>query len=112
MGARDYITQRSSQINQGKTDVLTVLDSMHTTQRTVLSLRQKAQVERLREEDSALANAMALNVSELEVLEQAFDAVVGKVEGLPDAFARVDAAEKRLEAALPSTTPPGPPSSS
>ena len=113
MGARDYVTQRSDQISDGKIDALTAIDSMHTIQRTVLELRQKAQVERLREVDNALANTMELNVTELKVLEQAFDAIVGTVEGLPDAFAKVDAAEKRLEAALPSTVPPsssGPPS--
>ncbi len=106
MGARDYVTQRSSQIDQGKTDVLDAIGNLHTIQRTVLRLRQRAQVERLREGNRALAVTMSTNVSELEVLEQAFDAVVGTVEGLPDAFARVDAAERRLEAALPSTAPP------
>ena len=106
MGARDYVTQRSSQIDQGKTDSLTAIGNLHTIQRTVLRLRQRAQVERLRERDVALSRTMEQNVSELKVLEAAFDAVVGTVEGLPDAFAKVDAAEKRLEAALPSTTPP------
>ena len=109
MGAREYITQRSDQINDGKNDALTAIDSMHKIQRTVLELRQTAQVERLREPDNALAKTMELNVTELKVLERAFDAIVGTVEGLPDAFAKVDAAEKRLEAALPSSSS-GPPS--
>ena len=109
MGAREYITQRSDQIERGKSDALTAIDSMHKIQRTVLALRQKAQVERLREPDNALAKTMELNVTELKVLEQAFDAIVGTVEGLPDAFAKVDAAEKRLDAALPSSSG-GPPS--
>ena len=111
MGARDYVTQRSSQINQGKKDALTGIGDFHTIQRTILSLRQSAQVERLREPDTTLANAMELNVSELKVLERAFDSIVDTVESLPDAFARVDAAEKRLEAALPSSSGGGPPSS-
>ena len=113
MGARDYIAQRSSQIDQGKIDALTTIEDMHGIQRVVLELRQKVQVERLREPDVALANAMEQNATELEALEKAFDAVVNTVEGLPGAFAKVDAAEKRLEAALPSTEPPssgGPPS--
>lgn len=113
MGARDYVTQRSSQIDQGKQDALTTIESMHSIQRVVLELRQKVQVERLREPDVALANTMEQNAKELKALEQAFDAVVNTVEGLPGAFANVDAAEKRLEAALPSTEPPssaGPPS--
>ena len=113
MGAREYITQRSSQIDQGKIDALTTIEDMHGIQRVVLGLRQKVQVERLREPDTALANAMEQNATELEALEKAFDAVVNTVEGLPGAFAKVDAAEKRLESALPSTEPPssgGPPS--
>lgn len=104
MGARDYVNQRSSQINKGKTDVLTAIDELHTVQRTVLELRQKVQVERLREVNTSLASAMEENVGQLLVLERAFEDVVSAVEGLPPAFAQVDAAEKRLEAALPSTT--------
>lgn len=112
MGAREYITQRSDQIDRGKSDVLSAMDSLHTIQRTVLTLRQKAQVERLREPDTALSNAMEQNVAQLKGLQQAFDTIVGAVEALPQSFEAVDAAEKRLEAALPSTKPPssaGPP---
>ena len=113
MGARDYVTQRSDQIDQGKDDVVTAMESLHSVQRVVLTLRQKVQVERLREPDGALANAMQENVAQLTGLEKAFDAVIGAVEKLPTSFEAVNAAEKRLEAALPSTEPPsssGPPS--
>lgn len=114
MGARDYVTQRSDQINQGKTDVLSVIEEIHKTQITVLTLRQKAQIEQLREPDSALANAMEMNVTQLAKLEAAFNAVVGAVEKLPSTFLEVDFAEKRLEAALPPlpSSSGGPPSSS
>ena len=109
MGARDYVTQRSSQIDQGKDDVLDAIEGIQETQGIILSLRQKAQVERLREPDDALATAMEQNVVDLAKLEQAFNAVANAVEALPASFAQVDASEKRLEAALPSTSPPGPP---
>lgn len=116
MGARDYVTQRSDQIDQGKTDVLTAIEGLHAVQRVVMTLRQKVQVERLRESDGALSNAMQENVAQLAGLEKAFDAVVGAVEALPQSFEAVDAAEKRLAAALPSTVAPpssgGPPASS
>ncbi len=109
MGARDYVIQRSSQIDQGKADVLTAIGSLHTTQRKVMELRQVVQVERLKESDSALATAMLENVRSMSMLEAAFDAVVNAVEALPPSFEAVDESEKRLEAALPSTAPPGPP---
>lgn len=112
MGARDYVTQRSSQIDQGKDDVLTAIREVHKVQREVLKLRQVAQVERLLEPDPALMNAMDENVKMLAGLERSFDAVVNSIEALPVSFEAVDAAEQRLEAALPSTSPPGPPSSS
>lgn len=104
MGARDYITQRSNQIDQGKADVLIAIGSLHTVQRSVLALRQTAQVERLKETNDALARSMEENVNQLQGLEQAFSAVVGAVEVLPASFAAVDVAEKRLEAAVPSTS--------
>lgn len=106
MGARKYITSRADKIDKGKADVLTAVESLHAVQREVLELRQIAQIERLREPDTALVNAMEENVSMLTGLEGAFDAVVGAVEKLPTSFEAVDRAEKRLEAALPSTTPP------
>lgn len=111
MGARDYITKRADKVNQGKTDALTAMESLHAVQREVLELRQTAQVERLREADTALAMAMEENVNMLTGLEGAFEAIVGAVEKLPVSFEGVDAAEARLEAAMPSTTPPTPPSS-
>ena len=111
MGARDYVVQRSSQIDQGKTDVLKAIRDVHKVQREVLKLRQVAQVERLLESDTSLANAMEENVKMLAGLERAFDAVVDSVESLPASFESVDRAEKRLEAALPSTTMSGPSSS-
>jgi hypothetical protein len=106
MGARDYVVQRSSQIDQGKTDVLKAIKEVHKVQREVLKLRQIAQVERLLESDTSLANAMEENVKMLAGLETAFGAVVSSIESLPASFDAVDYAEKRLEAALPSTTPP------
>ena len=106
MGARKYITSRADKIDKGKTDVLDAVEILHTVQREVLGLRQIAQIERLREPDTALANAMVENVSMLTGLEGAFDAVVEAVEKLPTSFEAVDRAEKRLEAAMPSTTPP------
>lgn len=113
MGVRDYVAQRSDQIDQGKDDVLTAITSLHATQRTVLELRQKAQIERLREPDDSLAVAIQENIASLRVLEKAFTDVVDAAEALPFGFSQADAAEKRLEAALPSTNgPPGPPSSS
>ena len=110
MGARDYVTQRSSQIDQGKDDVLTAIEGLHAVQLVVMTLRQKVQVERLRESNGALSNAMQENVAQLAGLEKAFEAVVGAAEKLPTSFESVDAAEKRLEAALPSSSG-GPPSS-
>ncbi len=104
MGAQEYVTQRSTQIDQGKTDVLSAIDKVHKTQRVILGLRQTAQIERLRETDAALRVTMEDNVSELGLLEEAFNAIVGTLEKLPTTFAGVDAAEQRLEAALPSTS--------
>lgn len=114
MGARDYLTARSSQIDQGKTDVLKAIKEVHKVQREVLKLRQIAQVERLLESDTSLANTMEENVKMLAGLERAFDDVVLSIEALPPTFAHVDAAEKRLEAALPPlpSSSGGPPSSS
>lgn len=105
MGARKYVTSRADKIDKGKINTLEAVESLHAVQREVLQLRQIAQIERLREPDTSLANAMEENVSMLTGLEGAFDAVVGAVEKLPTSFEAVDRAEKRLEAALPSTAP-------
>lgn len=106
MGARDYVTKRGDKVNQGKADILTAIEGVHAVQREVLELRQTAQVERLREPDASLVNAMDENLSTLTGLERAFDSVVNSIESLPASFLAVDAAEARLEAALPSTEPP------
>ena len=112
MGARDYVAQRSSQIDHGKVEVLKAIRNVHVVQREVLRLRQVAQVERMLESDASLAYAMEENITMLTGLETAFGAVVDSIEKLPTSFEAVDGAEKRLEAALPSTSPPSPPSSS
>ncbi len=106
MGAAEYIAQRSSQITQGKADTLTTIGEFHALQRKVLTLRQSVQVERLKEPDRALMLAMEENVAAIQLLEDAFDGVVDRVEALPSAFLAVEAAEARLEAAMPSTEPP------
>lgn len=105
MGARDYVAQRSSQIDHGKVEVLKAIRNVHVVQREVLRLRQVAQVERMLESDTSLVSAMGENVIMLAGLEKAFAAVVDSIEKLPTSFEAVDRAEKRLEAALPSTTP-------
>ena len=106
MGARDYINHRANKVNQGKTDTLNAVEGLHTIQREILELRQKAQVEQLREVDTALATAMDENHSMLTGLAGGFVSVVSAVESLPASFKAVDAAEARIEAAMPSTEPP------
>ncbi len=106
MGARDYIDHRANKVKQGKTDVLTAIEGVHAVQREVLELRHKAQIERLREVDTSLVNTMDENLTMLAGLERAFDGVVKSIEALPASFKAVDAAEARLEAAMPSTEPP------
>lgn len=106
MGAAEYLIERSSQITQGKADTLTTIGEFHVLQRKVLALRQIIQVERLKEPDRALMLAMEENVAAIQLLEEAFDGVVDRIEALPTAFLSVEAAEARLEAAMPSTEPP------
>lgn len=106
MGAAEYIAQRSDKITQGKADTLDTIGEFHVLQRQVLALRQIVQVERLKEPNASLSVAMAGNVGAIEQLEEAFDSVVDSVEKMPAAFLAVEAAEARLEAAMPSTEPP------